>query len=132
MLFQRRCWQEDADRGSVLGGCLAAPDRDVPVVFFCQLLHDPEAEARTGLWLRSVEREKSLIYRFRIESFTVVENGHSHSRMRGVPPVLRFGNPQLDRSVSGHGIKRVRHQVREYLTNLALARQQDGAVADLC
>ena len=54
-LFLRLCWQEDADRGSVLGGCLAAPNRDVPVVFFCQLLHHPEAEARTGLLLRSEE-----------------------------------------------------------------------------
>src|SRR5262249_55802890 len=131
MLFLRVPCQEHADRSSLLGGCLAAPNRDVPVIFLCRLLDYPEAETSTGVCLRSKEWQKSLINRFRFESLTVVEDRHSHSRPATVPPVAGWRNPQAYLSVFTNCIERVRHQVREYLTNLALACQQLGAVADL-
>src|SRR5215468_2762340 len=114
MLFLRLRWQEDADSGSMRGGCLAATNRDVPLVFLGQLPHYPEAEASAGIRLRREEWQISITNRFRIEPFTVIEDGHSHSRTRTVPPVPRFRNPQLDCSVLVHRIERVRHQVREY------------------
>src|SRR5262249_37891016 len=124
-------WQEYADSSSVLSGCLAAPNRDVPLVFFCQLLNYPEAKACTGNCFGSKERQKSLINRSRIESFAIVEDCHSHSRATAVWPIRRCRNPQVYRSVGDNSVERVRHQVREHLTNLALASQQNGAVANL-
>src|SRR5262249_39256990 len=101
------------------------------MIFLCKLLNHPEAKASAAICLGSEKWQKRMSNRFRIESFPVVEERHSHSRATAVSPLPRWRNPQLYGSVFENGIERVRHQVRQYLTNLALASQQNGAVADL-